>query len=402
MARHQLTDSKLKAAKFIGRPAKLWDGGGLYLHLLAATRTWRVKYRVGDKERDAKIGRYPALSLADARRLALEIERKVAMGIDPEAEAREEARAAVTFETVCREWLEVQESRLEPGTHELARRRLEIWALPIIGGRPILELEPPEVLAMLRKIEAAGKGETAKRVRQLSGSVFRYGIQTGQCVRDPTADLHGALRAPRRGHRAAVTDPAEFGALLRAIDGYGGQLVTKAALQLLALTFVRPGELRLATWGEIDFEGAQWRIPAPRTKMRRDHAVPLAEQALGILRDLQPLTDRGPDSFVFPAIGKRGRPISENTVNLALRRMDYGQDQMCAHGFRSSASSLLHELGWAPDLIELQLAHQLTGVRGIYNRAARLEERREMMQAWADHLDTLREGAKVVPIRGRR
>lgn len=409
MARHQLTDSKIKAAKFTGKPTKLWDGGGLYLHLLAATRTWRVKYRVGTKERDAKIGRYPALSLADARRLALEIERKVAMGIDPEAEARETEAAKVTFEDVCREWFSTYKVTVNrktkraptPETAELVIQRLERWALPVIGRRPMVEITREELERMVANIKSAGKSETALRVARLVEAVFRSWAKSAK-RHNSADDLHKEVGPVARDKRAAITGPAEFGRLLRDIDSYGGQHTTKAALKLIALTFVRPGELRGATWGEIDEENAVWRIPGRRMKQRNDLLVPLAAQTLGILEWLRPLTDRGPESFLLPAIGPRPRPISENTITLALRRMDYGPGQMCAHGFRTSASTMLHERGWPSDVIELQLAHAVPGVKGIYNRAARLEERREMMQDWADYLDTLREGAKVVPIRGRR
>lgn len=409
MARHQLTDSKIKAAKFTGKPTKLWDGGGLYLHLLAATKTWRVKYRNGDKERDTKLGRYPALSLADARRLALEIERKVALGTDPEAEARETEAAKVTFEDVCRDWFATYKVTINkktkraptPETADLVIQRLERWALPVIGHRPMVEITREELEGMVARIKAAGKLETALRVSRLVEAVFRAWMKKSK--RHNSADgLHEEVGAIERDKRAAITGPAEFGALLRDIEGYGGQHTTKAALRLLALTFVRPGELRKATWGEFDTENAIWRIPGRRMKQRKDLLVPLATQALEILEWLRPLTDRGPESFLLPAIGPKPRPISENTLTLALRRMGYGPERMCAHGFRTSASTMLHERGWPPEVIELQLAHAVPGVWGIYNRAARLEERREMMQAWADYLDTLREGAKVVPIRGRR
>ena len=396
---NKLSAKAVEAAKFEGRPRKLFDGNGLFLHVQAGGRYWRLKYRHNGAEKLLALGVYPAVSLAAARVRRDEARTQLADGINPVEQRRAEksARGTDTFEAVAREWLENQTKVLAAGTLRLTRRRFETWAFPIIGAQPMRALEPPELLRLLRRIEAKGKHETASRVRQRIGQVFRYAIATGRADRDPTADLKGALMPAATQHRAAITTPAEFGALLRAIDGYSGQPASRAALRLAPLTFVRPGELRMARWPEIDLEAAIWRIPSTRMKMKREHIVPLSRQAVAILRELHPVTSHRP--YVFESV-RPGRPLSENTMNTALRTMGYSGDMMTPHGFRASASTLLHELGWAPEVIELQLAHaQRSQVAAAYNRSARLEERRRMMQAWADYLDSLRDGANVVALR---
>lgn len=263
------------------------------------------------------------------------------------------------------------------------------FVLPHIGSRPIHKITLADVLVSLRPIEARGKHETAHRTKQYVGQIFRYAVATSRAERDITADLRGALMPATTKHHAAVTDPEAIGALLRAIAGYCGQPVTHAALKLAPLVFVRPGELRQAEWSEINFDAAEWRIPGERMKMGGLHIVPLATQALEILRGMLPLT--GTSRFVFPSLRTSVRPMSENTINAALRRLGYSNDEMTGHGFRAMASTCLNEQGWHPDLIELQLAHaERNKVRAAYNRATRLAERRTMMQAWADYLDTLR------------
>lgn len=270
--------------------------------------------------------------------------------------------------------------------------------LPWLGKRPVQELEAPELLACLRRIQARGALETAHRALQTLSLVFRYGVATGRAQRDPAADLRGALPPVRVKHFAAITDPKTIGALLRDLDGYEGSFVTRCALQLAPLLFVRPGELRQAEWPEFDLDSAEWRIPAHKMKMRHAHIVPLSTQALAILRELQALTGRG--RYLFPGLRTADRPMSENAVNAGLRRLGYDQTQMTGHGFRSMASTLLNEMGWHRDAIERQLAHaEKDGVRAAYNRAEHLPERRQMMQAWADYLDALKQGAAVVPIR---
>lgn len=398
-AHNKLTAKAVAAEKFEGRPRKLFDGGGLYLHLQASGRYWRLKYRFNGKDQLLALGVYPQVSLAAARARRDEARALLADGINPAAQRKAEKASSGTdtFEAVAREWLENQSKVLAPETLRLTRRRFETWVFPIIGAQPMRSLEPPELLRLLRRIEAQGKHETASRVRQRIGQVFRYAIVTGRADRDPTADLKGALMPAATQHRAAITTPAEFGALLRAIDGYSGQPATRAALALAPLTFVRPGELRAARWPEIDLDAAIWRIPSVRMKMKREHIVPLSRQAVAILRELHPITGNRP--FVFESV-RPGRPLSENTLNAALRTLGYAGDTMTAHGFRASASTLLHELGWPAEVIELQLAHaQRSQVAAAYNRSARLEERARMMQFWADYLDSLREGAAVVPIR---
>ncbi|MGB5097470.1 MAG: integrase arm-type DNA-binding domain-containing protein [Porticoccaceae bacterium] len=395
---NKLSAKAVAAAKFEGKPRKLFDGNGLFLHVQAGGRYWRLKYRHNGAEKLLALGVYPAVSLAAARVRRDEARTQLADGIDPVEQRRAEktARGTDTFEAVAREWLENQAKVLAAETLRLTRRRFETWVFPIIGAQPMRALEPPELLRLLRRIEAKGKHETASRVRQRIGQVFRYAIATGRADRDPTADLKGALIPAATQHRAAITTPAEFGALLRAIDGYSGQPASRAALRLAPLTFVRPGELRMARWPEIDLEAAIWRIPSTRMKMKREHIVPLSRQAVAILQDLHPVTSHRP--YVFESV-RPGRPLSENTMNTALRTMGYSGDMMTPHGFRASASTLLHELGWAPEVIELQLAHaQRSQVAAAYNRSARLEERRRMMQAWADYLDSLRDGANVVAL----
>lgn len=396
---NKLSAKAVEAARFEGKPRKLFDGNGLFLHVQAGGRYWRLKYRFGGAEKLLALGVYPHVSLAAARVRRDEARAQLADGINPTAQRRamKDSFGKDTFEAVAREWLENQTKVLAAGTLRLTRRRFETWAFPIIGAQPMRALEPPELLRLLRRIEAKGKHETASRVRQRIGQVFRYAIATGRADRDPTADLKGALMPAATQHRAAITTPAEFGALLRAIDGYSGQPASRAALRLAPLTFVRPGELRMARWPEIDLEAAIWRIPSTRMKMKREHIVPLSRQAVAILRELHPVTSHRP--FVFESV-RPGRPLSENTMNTALRTMGYSGDMMTPHGFRASASTLLHELGWAPEVIELQLAHaQRSQVAAAYNRSARLEERRQMMQAWADYLDSLRDGANVVALR---
>ncbi len=316
----------------------------------------------------------------------------MAAGIDPSRErqeAREAAVQAMTFGEVADEWLERQQHVLAPVTFEKATWMLKTLVGPWLGKRPIAEIEPPELLSVLRRIESRGKHETAHRTKQRCGQVFRYAIATGRAHRDPSADLRDALTPVRSQHRAAVTHPEQVGELLNAIDGFDGTFVVRSALQLAPLVFVRPGELRRAEWSEVDLDAAEWRIPAERMKMREAHIVPLSTQAVAILQELRPLTEHS--RYVFPSIRTITRPMSDGTINAALRRLGYDSDQHVGHGFRAMASTLLNEMGWAPDVIERQLAHAPRNkVRAAYNRAQHLAERRKMMQAWADFLDGLR------------
>jgi integrase len=395
--------AKLSAAKVrTAKAGKHFDGGGLFLDVRPnGARYWRMKYRHAGKEKLLALGVYPEVSLAEARERAEAARKLRRHGLDPLAERKRADRQAATlaertFGAVAAEWLAKNRGAFAPVTYAKAE-----WMFGMVSAldrRPIAEIEAPEILDVLRKVEARGKLETAHRLKQRLGQVFRYAIATGRAERDPTADLRGALAPIKPTPRAALTDPAKVGELLRAIEGFTGQFVTLCALRLAPLCFVRPGELRAAEWSEIDLEAGEWRIPAARMKMRAEHVVPLSEQAVAILRELYALTGRG--RFLFPSLRTPHRPMSENTINAALRRMGYAKDEMTGHGFRALASTRLNELGWPPDVIERQLAHAPRNkVRAAYNRAAYLAERRKMMQAWADYLDGLREGARVIPFR---
>jgi integrase len=316
--------------------------------------------------------------------------RLLAGGVDPSVQ-KQEAKAAepITFAGVAAEWLELHRKRFAPATYEKAVWTFNDLVNPHIGSRPIASITAPELLAMLRRLEKRGKHETAHRTKQRCGQVFRYAIATGRATRDISLDLRGALAPVVSKNHAAIVEPRKIGALLRAIDSYVGHPTTQAALQLAPLVFLRPGELRKGEWSEVDIEGAEWRIPASRMKMREQHIVPLAKQSIEILRELRAVTERS--RYVFPSPQSAERPMSENAVTAALRRMGYSGEEMTWHGFRSLASTSLNEQGWHPDLIELQLAHtDRNEVRSAYNRAQRLAERRKMMQLWADHLDTLK------------
>jgi integrase len=386
-----ITAKQIQNLKPEVRAYKRGCGGGLLLIVMPdGGKWWRFKYRFGGKERGFSLGTYPDVSLAKARDKADEARRSLRDGVDPAiARATSKLAQETTFQAVAEEWLTQQASKLAPVTLSKARWMLEEFVYPRIGSRPVGDLQAPELLALLRAIEAKGHHETAHRTRQRISQVIRYAIATGRAVRDPTQDLRGALAPIPTENRAAVTDPAKVGELLRAIDGYTGQPSTMAALKLAPLVFVRPNELRSAKWDEIDLEAAEWRIPAERMKMGERHIVPLSTQAVAILQEQHRLT--GTREYVFPSLRSATRPMSENTINGALRRLGYAQDEMTGHGFRATASTLLNELGVSPDLIELQLAHaERNKVRAAYNRAERLPARRKMMQEWADYLDELK------------
>jgi integrase len=396
-----LTDTAVRAARPREIPYKLFDERGLFLLVHpSGGRYWRLKFRLHGKERTAALGTYPDVSLAKARKRRDDARELVADGKDPvAAKHAEKAQAADTFEEIAREWLAKQ--TLEPTTLDKANWIFDKLLFPYLGSKPVRTIDAPTILGVLRKIEARGKIETAHRAKQRCGQVFRYAIATGRADRDPSADLRGALAPVNVEHRAAITEPKRVGELLRAIAEYRGQPSVHYALRLAPLVFVRPGELRGAEWSEFHLDGdtPEWRIPGPRMKMREAHVVPLSTQAVALLRELQPISS---GRLLFPGLRTAAQPISEATLGAALRRLGYASSEMTAHGFRSIASTLLNELNWSPDLIELQLAHKPRDqVRAAYNRAERLPERRKMMQAWADHLDTLKAGDnKVVPIRG--
>lgn len=389
----KLTATQIKNAKPREKPYKLSDGEGMYLLVaVKGGKSWRLKYRINGKEKLLSLGVYPEVSLRDARERRADARKAIAGGIDPSAKKQAEKRAqtaADTFEAVAREWINARSGEWSVSNKHQVTRRLERDAFPWVGQAKVHELEPPEVLQMLRRIEGRGAIETAHRVKQLVGQVMRFAVATGRAQRDPTPDLQGALKTRRVKRYASIISPGEIGPLLKAIDGYAGQYATRCALQLAPMVFVRPGELRKAEWAECDFEVGEWRIPASRMKMDAPHIVPLATQAIDILRDLKPLTGRG--RYVFPGARSNDRPMSENTINAALRRLGYDKDQMTGHGFRSMASTRLNEQGWNRDAIERQLAHaERDNVRAAYNYAEHLAERRCMMQAWADYLESLK------------
>jgi integrase len=397
-----LTSTKIRAAKPHEKPYKLSDSGGLYLLVNPNNSLWwRLKYRFEGREKSLSLGVYPHVSLQQARSQRDEAKKSVANGVDPSAKRQAEKSAtANTFEAVAREWLALQEKKLAPATFAKAIWTFETLAFPYIGSRPIAKLGAMDVLKVLKRIEGRGIHETAHRTRQRCAQVFRYAVQSGRAERDPTVDLKGALAPVKSEHHAAITEPVRIGELLRAIDGYTGHVITAYALKLAPLLFVRPGEFRHAEWSEFDLDGHEphWRIPAEKMKMGEQHVVPLSKQALVLLLELHLLTGSG--QYVFPSLRGGSRCMSENTLNAALRRLGYTSDEMTGHGFRSLASTNLNEQGYHPDLIELQLAHaERNKVRAAYNQAQRLTERRKMMQSWADYLDGLRSGGKIIPFR---
>ncbi len=405
-----LTDAQIKAAKAAKKQYKLPKENGLFILVYPnGKKGWRHSItNVNGLETLLAYGTYPATSLKLAREKRDETRKLLARGIDPVAQRKAEIQArADTFEAVAREWLDAgcppnKNGRpVDPKTIAQLTRRLENHIFPYHGKVPIKDITVQELHQSLRRIVTKGNKKTAHRVRSVCSRVFRYAVATGRAERDPAADLRDALPSVATQSFAAITDPKEIGELLRAIDSYSGQPSTHAALKLAPYVFVRPSELRGATWDEIDLEAGEWVIPAARMKMTRDHIVPLSRQAVAILKDLHRITGNG--HLVFPGMRGRKRPIAENTLNVALRQIDYTSEQMTAHGFRTMASTRLNELGFDPDVIEAQLAHvDRNAVRRIYNRAEYADKRRTMMQAWADYLDGLKadKTSKVVAIRG--
>ena len=398
-----LSDVAARSAKPTEKTYRLFDSGGLYLEISPnGGKWWRWKYRCNGKEKRISLGVYPETSLKAAREKRDESRRLLASGIDPShlrKAQRFSSGQANSFEALSREWHSNFKSEWDPDHATRILRRLEENIFPWLGNRPISDVRAPELLTVLRRIQDRGALESAHRILQYCGRVFRYAIVTGRAERDVSADLKGALPRPQGKHLATIVDPLEIGELLRRIDQYEGQFVTKCALKLIPLLFVRAGEFRKAKWEEFDLEQAEWRIPAARMKMKDKHVVPLAGQALSILRELEPLTNRvspihsGFRPYVFPGSVSRERPMSENTILYALRRIGYAKGEMTGHGFRSMASTRLHELGWKHEAIERQLAHsEPNTVSAAYNFAEHLTERRKMMQAWADYLDDLRNG----------
>ncbi|NKF23242.1 tyrosine-type recombinase/integrase [Solimonas marina] len=408
MPTNLLSPAKVDKIKPGTKPLKLNDGDGLFLLVNPnGSKWWRFRYRHDGKSKLLSLGVHPHTGLADARQRRDECRRLIAQGVDPSVHRQGTKQAAVAalsnnFEAVAREWLSKQQ-HLSLVTLDKSRVLLERLAFPWIGESPVSDITAPALLAVLRRVEGRGRIETAHRLKQLCGRVFRYAIATGRAERDPSADLRGALATAKVSHRAAVTEPAAFAKLLHDLDGYTGTFVVASALKVAPLLFVRPGELRRMEWPELNLEAAEWRIPASKMKMRREHVVPLPVQVIDILRELYPLTGRGPDlrldapRYVFPSSRSRLKPMSENTINAALRGLGYSKDQATAHGFRATASTLLHELGWPSDVIERQLAHQeRNAVKRAYNRSQYLAKRQKLMQAWADHCDALKRGDRKV------
>jgi len=395
----KLKDTALKNAKPKDKAYKLFDGGGLYLEVTpAGGKYWRLKYRFGGKENRLALGVYPEVSLAAAREKRHETRELLRNNINPAIKRKMMKSASAgaganSFEVVGREWLAKFSPNWETSHTNNIKGRLERDVFPWFKGRAISEITAPELLDCLRRVEKRGALETAHRILQNVGAIFRYAIVTGRAERDISADLRGALPPAKQKHHPTITDPKAIGILLRLIDGYEGSFVTKCALKLAPLLFIRPGELRNGEWKELDIDKAEWRIPPERMKMRQLHIVPLSKQAIAVLEELRPLTGSG--KYLFPSERSRDRPMSNNTVNASLRRLGYGKEEMTGHGFRSMASTLLNEDGWNRDAIERQLAHgERDKVRGAYNYAELLPERRKMMQWWADHLDEM---AKTKP-----
>lgn len=404
-----LTNIKIKNAKprikpdgsTTTKPYRLSDEKGLYLEVAPnGGKWWRLKYRIGGKEKRLSLGVYPDVSLKDARERRDEFRKQIADGIDPSHTRKAEKQSIGdqhSFETIAREWHTKFSANWTEDHAARTLTRIKNDAFPWIGNKNINDITAPELLTVLRRVENRGALETAHRINQICGQVFRYAIATGRAERDPSGDLKGALPPTRTKHHASIVEPKKIGELLRTINEYSGSFITSTALKLSPLLFVRPGELRQAEWSEIDLEIAEWRIPPEKMKMRALHIVPLSTQAIDLLKEIQPLTGR--DKYVFPSNRSVTRPMSNNTITAALRRLGYTKEEMTAHGFRSMASTILNEQGWNRDAIERQLAHsERDGVRAAYNYAQYLPERKKMMQSWADYLDGLTNGADIIPI----
>ena len=400
-----LKAAQIRAFLGVDTPYKKADERGLYLEIFPnGSKLWRVKYRVGGKEKRIALGAWPEITLSQARQMCDAVRAKILAGQDPAVERKRakiaaKINSANTFESVAQEYIEEKMIRqgLAVATLRKARWFLELLK-PAIGNMPINDVDPQMMLAPLKRLEARGNLESAKKCRSFASRVFRYGAATGRCTSDPTAILAGALVTPKARHYAAILEPKMLGELLRAIDLFECSPAVKFALQIAPHVYVRPGELRHAEWQEFDFEQAIWTIPAGKMKARRTHAVPLSRQVVGLLIQLKEIS--GGKGYVFPALYSASRPMSENTINTSFRRMGFSKDDVTAHGLRSTASTLLNESGkWHPDAIERALAHgDSNAVRGAYNRGHYWEERVRMAQWWSDHLDQIKTGATVIPI----
>jgi integrase len=408
-----LSPVEVSKAKPESKDYKLFDGGGLFLLVTpSGGKLWRLKYRFGGRERLLALGVYPQISLADARQRRDEIKKLLTNGVDPgdarKAEKQSQTQQTETFEAIALEWYNRQVPVWADTHAATVISRLKRDVFPHIGAQPIAELKAVDMLQVFRRIEAREKIETAHRVKSICGQVFRYAVATGRAERDCTADLKGTLTPVIPKHHAALTDPKDVAPFLRAMDDYNGSFVVKCAMQLSALVFLRPGEIRWAEWTEFDLDAGEWNVPIERMKLKKrlkearkgeKHLVPLSQQAIKILKTLHPLTGAG--KFLFPSMTTNLKPISDNTINQAIRRMGYDKDEMTAHGFRAMARTIIEEvLLVKPEIIEHQLAHVVRDALGrAYNRTTHLEARKKMMQLWSDYLDGLKAGAKVVPFK---
>lgn len=402
-----LTDLFIRKLKHSGKPSgdKYSDGRALYLLVKESNKYWRMNYRFDGRHKTLALGIYPEVSLAEARELCADARKLLRAGVDPRApvvdpyEQQRRQDAQNTFRALALLWLAKMDASRSTATQDKVLAWLEHDVFPYIGSLPVSSIKPRDVLGVVQRVEARGAVDSAHRIKQLCGQVLRHGVAIGWSERDVTPDLKGALIAVPRTNFAAITEPKELAVLLRAIYAYNGHIVAVSALKLAPLVFVRPGELRAAEWREFDLDGAAWRIPAAKMKMRMEHMVPLSTQALEILRQLRRITGQG--KYVFPSLRTEQACMSENTINAALRGMGFAKEVMTAHGFRATARTIMDEvLGERVDLIEHQLAHRVIDPNGrAYNRTAHLPARAAMMQRWADYLDKLRTGAGVIPLR---
>ena len=393
----KLTDAKLRNLRATGKIQKIADGEGLYIHVTpSGSKLWRIAYRFGGKQKLFSLGDYPAVSLRDARAKLVEVKSVLSRGLDPNEKKKEDKRVAAaskiysqSFEEVARAWIQSKIETWRPSHAKTVIQRLEHFVFPDLGNHPIAELRAPDFLACLRKIEARGRLDLAKRTARICGQVTFYARACGIVDMDVASGLAKVIASRPRKHFAAITNPIEVGELLRSIDVYGGEYVTRYALKILAYTFVRSGELRNAQWSEVNLERGIWLIPPEHTKRNLAHVVPLARQVIFMFNELRRVT--GDRDLIFPSPHSRTAPLSDMGLLNALRRMDYGRDKMTVHGFRAMASTLLNEKGYPRDVIELQLAHnEKDAVRSAYNHSEHMPERQRMMQDWADYLDTLR------------
>lgn len=392
----ELTDTAVKNAKTKDKQWKLSDTKGLFALIHPnGSKYWRMKYRYAGKEKLLSLGVYPDVSLKAARDSRDEARKLLSNGVDP-SNFKKQTKQLIkeanknNFEFIAREWFGKYSPNWKDEHSKRVIRMLERDAFPWLGNKPIAEINAPGVLAVVRRVEERGALETAHRLLGYCGNIFRYAIATQRAERDPSSDLKGALPPYKSKPFASITDPKQIGPLLRALQNYKGSLLTRTALKLAPMLFIRPGELRKAEWSHFDFDNCEWRIPAHSMKKERVHIVPLPKQAIELLKELYPLT--GNNRYLFPNARTAGKAMSENTVLKAIRSLGYGKDKMTGHGFRHMASTILNEQGWDDDAIERQLAHvDGNHVRAVYNYAQYLDERRKMMQHWADYLQSLQE-----------